>query len=293
MATRDQWIKGARPLTLPAAIAPVLLGTAIAKFEGSFRPAIALLALIVGLALQVGVNYANDFSDGIRGTDNDRVGPVRLVGQKLAEPEEVKRAAFISFTVAAAAGLVMTLITGLWLLIPIGALSIVAAWFYTGGKRPYGYSGFGELFVFVFFGLVAVIGTTYAQTGILSWIAIFIGISCGALSSAILIANNLRDIETDAVSGKKTLAVKLGDAKTRELYRLMIVIAFAMPIIVWFQETGPMYAYVGLFAIISARYPLHIVRTDAKGNELIAVIEFTGRLLLIFAVISSIAIWFS
>jgi len=293
MATREQWIQGARPLTLPAVIAPVLLGTAIAKFEGSFRPFIALLALVIGLALQVGVNYANDYSDGIRGTDNDRVGPVRLVGQKLAQPDEVKRAAFISFFVAALAGLGMTLLSGLWILIPVGALAILAAWFYTGGKNPYGYAGFGELFVFIFFGLVAVVGTTYAQTGIISWIAILAGVSCGALSSAVLITNNLRDLETDAANGKRTLAVKLGDAKTREFYRFAIVVAFAMPIIQYLQETGPMYAYVGLFAIISARYPLHIIRTEAKGNELIPALEYTVRLLIIFAVISSISIWFS
>jgi 1,4-dihydroxy-2-naphthoate octaprenyltransferase len=173
MATREQWIEGARPLTLPAAVAPVLLGSAIAKFEGSFNPIIAILALIVSLALQVGVNYANDYSDGIRGTDANRVGPVRLVGQELASPTEVQRAAFISFGLAAVAGLGISVISDLWILIPVGLLSILAAWFYTGGKNPYGYAGFGELFVFVFFGLVAVVGTTFAQTGFISWVAVF------------------------------------------------------------------------------------------------------------------------
>lgn len=293
MATRDQWIQGARPLTLPAAISPVLLGTAIARFEGSFKPAIALLALIVALALQVAVNYANDYSDGIRGTDEVRVGPTRLVGQGLAKAEQVRQAAFISFGVAALAGLGMTLLSGLWILIPIGLAAIVAAWFYTGGNNPYGYAGFGELFVFIFFGLVAVVGTTGAQTGTLSWIAICAGISCGALSSAILVANNLRDIPTDTKSGKRTLAVRLGDAKTRELYRALIVLAFAMPIIESFFPSGPINAYVGLFAILSARYPLHLIRTGASGTELIPVLTFTGRLLLIFSLISSISIWFS
>lgn len=293
MATREQWIQGARPLTLPAAFAPVMLGTAIAKWQGSFNPGIALLCLLVAVALQVGVNYSNDYSDGIRGTDEVRVGPVRLVGQKLAQPDEVKRAAYICFSVAAVAGLAITLVSGLWIFIPVGLAAIVAAWFYTGGKNPYGYAGFGELFVFVFFGLVAVVGTTSAQTGTLSWVAICAGISCGALSSAILIANNLRDIETDKANGKNTLAVRLGDLKTRELYKAAIVLAFLMPVIESFQPTGPIHAYVGLFAILSVRYPLHLVRNGATGGELITVLQFTARLLLIFAMISSIAIWFS
>ncbi len=293
MATREQWIEGARPLTLPAAVAPVLLGSAIAKYEGSFNPIIAILALVVSLALQVGVNYANDYSDGIRGTDANRVGPVRLVGQELASPTEVQRAAFISFGLAAVAGLGISAISDLWILIPVGLLSILAAWFYTGGKNPYGYAGFGELFVFVFFGLVAVVGTTFAQTGFISWVAVLGGISCGALSSAILIANNLRDIPTDTLTGKRTLAVKLGDQRTRELYRFAIVVAFVMPIIESFQPSVPVNAYVGLFAILSARYPLHLIRSGVTGPELIPVLMFTGRLLLIFSVISSIAIWFS
>lgn len=293
MATREQWIQGARPLTLPAAIAPVLLGSAIAKFEGSFKPGIALLAMVVALALQVGVNYANDYSDGVRGTDEFRVGPVRLVGQGLAPADQVKRAAFLSFGVAAAAGFGITLLSGIWLFIAVGLLAILAAWFYTGGKNPYGYNGFGELFVFVFFGLVAVVGTTGAQTGTISWVAILAGVSCGAFSTAILIANNLRDIETDTLNNKRTLAVRLGDQKTRELYKAMIVLAFLMPVIESFQTSGPMYAYVGLFAILSARYPLHLIQTGATGTELIPVLTFTGRLLLIFSVISSIAISFS
>lgn len=293
MATREQWIQGARPLTMPAAISPVLLGTAIAKYEGGLNLFIALLALVVGVSLQVGVNYANDYSDGIRGTDEVRLGPVRLVGQGLAKPDEVKRAAFIAFGISAIAGLAMTLLSGLWILIPVGLAAIVAAWFYTGGKNPYGYAGFGELFVFIFFGLVAVVGTTSAQTGELSWVSILAGVSCGALSSAILVANNLRDIPTDTESGKKTLAVRLGDKKTREVYRALIVVAFAMPIIESFQTTGPVYAYVGLFAILSARYPLHLIQTGATGPDLVPVLVFTGRLLLIFSVISSIAIWFS
>lgn len=293
MATREQWIQGARPLTLPAAISPVLIGTAIAKYEGGLDLIIAFCALIVALGLQVGVNYANDYSDGIRGTDDDRVGPIRLVGQGLVPAHQVKNAAFLSFAIAAAAGLIMVALSGLWVLLPIGIAAVGAAWFYTGGKNPYGYLGFGELFVFIFFGLVAVMGTTSAQTGSFSLTSLLYGISCGAFSAAILVANNLRDIETDSQSGKKTLAVRLGDRWTRELYKAFIAIAFFMPVISTFRGDGPMYAYVSLFAILSARYPLHLIQTGKTGYELIPVLTFTGRLLLVFAVISSISISFS
>jgi 1,4-dihydroxy-2-naphthoate octaprenyltransferase len=293
MATREQWLAGARPRTLPAAIAPVLVGTSIAEFEGSFRPAIALLALVVSLGLQVGVNYANDYSDGIRGTDDDRVGPLRLVGQKLATPVQVKRAAIISFLVSALAGLAMVLLSQVWILIPIGLAAIVSAWFYTGGSKPYGYAGYGELFVFVFFGLVAVAGTSASQTGQVTPLGLLGGVACGALSTAILVANNLRDIPTDKLAGKLTLAVRLGDAKTRELFRLCIVIGFAMPLAMNFLANGPASAFIGLFAILSARRPLQIVRSGATGMELIPVLSDTARLLLLFAGFISVSIWLS
>jgi len=293
MATRNQWIDGARPRTLPAAVAPVLVGTSIAEFEGSFRPLIALLALVVSLALQVGVNYANDYSDGIRGTDENRVGPVRLVGQKLATPNEVRRAAVIAFGISALAGLGMVLLSQVWLLIPIGLAAIAAAWFYTGGAKPYGYAGYGELFVFVFFGLVAVAGTSASQTGQISALALIGGVACGALSAAILVANNLRDIPTDELTGKQTLAVRLGDAKTRELYRACIVIGFFMPLAMNFVQTGPESAFIGLFAILSARRPLQAVRNGATGPDLIPVLGDTARLLLLFAGMLSVAIWLS
>lgn len=293
MATRTQWIDGARPRTLPAAVAPVLVGTSIAEFEGSFRPLIALLALVVSLALQVGVNYANDYSDGIRGTDENRVGPVRLVGQKLATPQEVKRAAIIAFAISALAGLGMVLLSQVWLLIPIGIAAIAAAWFYTGGSKPYGYAGYGELFVFVFFGLVAVAGTTASQTGQVSVLSLLGGVACGALSTAILVANNLRDIPTDQLSGKRTLAVRLGDAKTRELYRACVLIGFVMPLAMNFPETGPESAFIGLFAILSARRPLQVVRSGATGPDLIPVLADTARMLLLFSGMLSVAIWLS
>jgi 1,4-dihydroxy-2-naphthoate octaprenyltransferase len=293
MATRNQWIDGARPRTLPAAVAPVLVGTSIAEFEGSFRPVIALLALVVSLALQIGVNYANDYSDGIRGTDENRVGPVRLVGQKLATPQEVRRAAVIAFGVSALAGLGMVLLSQVWLLIPIGTAAIAAAWFYTGGSKPYGYAGYGELFVFVFFGLVAVAGTSASQTGQVTVLALLGGVACGALSTAILVANNLRDIPTDALTGKRTLAVRLGDSKTRELYRACIVVGFFMPLAMNFAETGPESAFIGLFAILSARRPLQAVHSGATGPDLIPVLGDTSRMLLLFAGMLSVAIWLS
>ncbi len=293
MATRNEWIDGARPRTLPAAVAPVLVGTSIAEFEGSFRPLIALLALVVSLALQIGVNYANDYSDGIRGTDENRVGPVRLVGQKLATPEEVKRAAIIAFGVSALAGLGMVLLSQVWLLIPIGLAAIASAWFYTGGSKPYGYAGYGELFVFVFFGLVAVAATSASQTGQVTILALLGGVACGAFSTAILVANNLRDIPTDRLTGKRTLAVRLGDAKTRELYRACILLGFFMPLAMNFSETGPESAFIGLFAILSARRPLQAVRSGATGPDLIPVLADTARMLLLFSGMLSVAIWLS
>jgi 1,4-dihydroxy-2-naphthoate octaprenyltransferase len=293
MATRNQWIDGARPRTLPAAVAPVLVGTSIAEFEGSFRPVIALLALVVSLALQIGVNYANDYSDGIRGTDEDRVGPVRLVGQKLATPNEVRNAAVIAFGCSALAGLGMVLLSHVWILVPIGIAAIAAAWFYTGGSKPYGYAGYGELFVFVFFGLVAVAGTSASQTGQVTVLALLGGVACGAFSTAILVANNLRDIPTDKLTGKRTLAVRLGDAKTRELYRACILVGFFMPLAMNFSETGPESAFIGLFAILSARRPLQAVRNGATGPDLIPVLGDTARVLLLFSGMLSVAIWLS
>ena len=204
MTTSRQWIAGARPRTLPAALAPVLVGTAVAMWDGGAVWGRALLALVVALALQVGVNYANDYSDGIRGTDAQRVGPVRLVGQGLAEPSSVKRAALLSFAVAGVAGLALVMVSGLWWLLLVGAAAIVAAWTYTGGPRPYGYAGLGEVFVFVFFGLVAVGGTAAVQVGFVSALAWVCGVAIGALSCAILVVNNLRDIPGDTVAGKRT-----------------------------------------------------------------------------------------
>ncbi len=295
MTSAQQWIGGARPRTLPAAFAPVLVGTAVAAWDAEPLWDRALLALLVALALQVGVNYANDYSDGIRGTDHARVGPVRLVGQGLAEPPAVKRAALLSFGVAGAAGLVLVLLSGLWWLLAVGAAAIVAAWTYTGGPRPYGYAGLGEVFVFIFFGLVAVGGTAAVQVGSVSSLAWLCGVGVGALSCAILVVNNLRDIPGDTTAGKRTLAVRLGDARTRGLYEALIWGALVIPAVIGAAgATGlldwPVAALVGLGAIPVALAPLRDVRAGALGPALVPVLGGTGRLLLGYGVLLSAGI---
>ncbi|MCU0266007.1 MAG: 1,4-dihydroxy-2-naphthoate polyprenyltransferase, partial [Actinomycetia bacterium] len=230
MTTVAQWVHGARPRTLPAAVAPVAVGTGAAAAGGGAVWWKALLALTVALALQVGANYANDYSDGIRGTDAERVGPIRLVGTGTATPAAVRAAAVVAFAVAAAAGLVLAATSGWWLVL-VGAAAIVAAWLYTGGPRPYGYAGLGEAFVFVFFGLVAVVGTTYVQIGRITALAVAAAVPMGLLACAVLVVNNLRDIPTDDAAGKRTLAVRLGDAATRRLFVLLVLVPFAVPVL--------------------------------------------------------------
>ena len=255
MATPAQWLAGARPRTLPAAISPVLAGTGVAAYVDDAVWWKALLALVVSLALQVAVNYANDYSDGIRGTDADRVGPMRLVGSGVASPGSVKRAAFLAFGVAGVAGLVLAASTAWWL-VAVGLVSVLAAWFYTGGSRPYGYLGLGEVMVFVFFGLVAVIGTTYVQTETFeaeSFLpAVYAAVGVGALACAILVVNNLRDIPTDTVAGKRTLAVVLGADRTRALYVLLVLAAAVACVAVAASTTW--WALLGL-GFLAARRP--------------------------------------
>lgn len=295
MTTPAQWLAGARPRTLPAALAPVLVGTAVAMWDGGALWGRALLALVVALALQVGVNYANDYSDGVRGTDAQRVGPVRLVGQGLAAPGAVKRAALLSFGVAAVAGLALVVLSGLWWLLLVGAAAIVAAWTYTGGPRPYGYAGLGEVFVFVFFGLVAVCGTAVVQVGYVSGLALACGVGVGALSCAILVVNNLRDIPGDTAAGKNTLAVRLGDKRTRTLYAALVGVALAVPAILGIAgsiapTTWPATGILGLGALALAVQPLHAVRTGAAGPALVPVLGATGRLMLGYGVLLSLGI---
>ena len=281
MTTTAQWIEGARPKTLPAALSPVLVGTGAAIADGGARPVRALLALLVALSLQVGVNYANDYSDGIRGTDAERVGPLRLTGSGTTAPKLVLRAALIAFGVAAVAGLVLALQTSLLLLL-VGVLALTAAWGYTGGKNPYGYRGLGEVSVFVFFGLVAVMGTTYVQREDLTLLALAGGIASGALACAILVTNNLRDIPTDTETGKQTLAVRLGAARTRDLYTGLLVVPFAVAVLVAVTYPGSLLA---LLAVPLAVPPLQQVRSGAVGRDLVAVLQATGKLQLAYGVL--------
>jgi 1,4-dihydroxy-2-naphthoate polyprenyltransferase len=280
VATPADWLAGARPRTLPAAVAPVLAGTGVASYLGGAVWWKALLALVVSLALQVGVNYANDYSDGIRGTDDERVGPMRLVGSGAAKPRSVKLAAFAAFVVAGVAGLGLAATTAWWL-VAVGALAILAAWFYTGGSRPYGYLGLGEAMVFVFFGLVAVVGTTYVQTGSFDWPALYAGVGIGALACALLVVNNLRDIPTDRAVGKRTLAVVLGPDRTRGLYALLTLAAGAAVVAVAVATTW--WALLGLLFLGRMLGALRIVLSGAAGPALIPVLQQTGVAQLVWA----------
>ncbi len=290
MATAAQWFEGARPRTLPAAFAPVIAGTAVALFErgGTINLTRALLALIVALALQVGVNYSNDYSDGIRGTDEQRVGPVRLVGQKLADPPAVKRAAILSFTIAALAGITLTLITGAWWLLLVGAAAIAAAWLYTGGPSPYGYAGLGEVFVFLFFGVVATMGSAFVQTENLTVLAAVTSVGIGALSCAILVTNNLRDIPGDTVSGKNTLAVRIGDQATRRFYCILLAVALIVVALVAAMSTW--WALLALLVVALMAAPVKIVLSGAKGRALIPVLAGTGRVLLAYSIVLAVGL---
>jgi 1,4-dihydroxy-2-naphthoate octaprenyltransferase len=278
---------GARPRTLPAAVAPVLVGTAAAAGVGPFIAWRAVAALVVALALQVGVNYANDYQDGVRGTDKVRVGPTRLVAAGLASPTAVRNAAILSFAVAGVAGIILAAVVQPWLIV-VGVACIAAAWGYTGGPRPYGYAGLGELFVFVFFGVVAVTGSAYVQSGHLSGLALFASVPVGLLATALLVVNNLRDRAGDADAGKHTLAVRLGDGGTRRLYGALIVGAFASLAGLSAATAWVLLAFV---AVPFALRPLRRVGGGAVGPELIAVLGETGRLQLVFAAALSTGLW--
>jgi 1,4-dihydroxy-2-naphthoate polyprenyltransferase len=273
MATPAQWVEGARPRTLPAAVSPVLAGTGIAVDADSFVWWKALLALVVALALQVAVNYANDYSDGIRGTDADRVGPLRLVGSGAAAAGLVKRAAILCFGVAGVAGLALAATTSWWLLV-VGGVAMVAAWFYTGGAAPYGYRAMGEVSVFLFFGLVAVVGTSYVQTESLTAGSWWAGGGVGSLACAILVANNLRDIPSDTVVGKRTLAVVIGDRGSRILYGALLVAAAGA--LLGVGATVTWWALLGLAAVPLALRALTVVSRGTTGPALIPVLRDTG-----------------
>ena len=278
------WIQGARPRTLPAAVAPVIVATVLAGKE--WKPLQALLALIVSLALQIAVNYSNDYSDGIRGTDDDRVGPIRLVASGLASANSVKRAAQLSFLVACIAGLVLASISAWWVIL-IGIASVLAAWGYTGGHTPYGYRGFGELSVFTFFGVVATVGTYYVQTLQVTAAAFAASIPMGALSCALLAINNIRDIPGDEVVGKKTLAVKLGDRNARRFFVALLICAYIFPIF-----TGHTLALLTLATAPAAYAIAREVLAGASGKDLIPLLGRTGQLQLHFGLTFALALSF-
>lgn len=279
----NDWVAGARPRTLPAAIVPVLVGTACARgvipiiwwrFAG---------AMVVSLALQIATNFANDYSDGVRGTDAERVGPVRLVASGLASASAVKRAALASFAMAAVAGGALALAVGPELLV-VGVASILAGWFYTGGPKPYGYYGFGEVFVFVFFGIVATAGSTYVQTERITGLSLAASVPVGLLACALLVVNNLRDIPTDSVAGKKTLAVRLGDARTRLMYVSMLAVAVVVAVACGVARPP---ALIAVAVVVFTVSPIRAVRSGAVGRELIAVLVDTARVQLVFGALFS------
>ncbi|HEY2262153.1 MAG TPA: 1,4-dihydroxy-2-naphthoate polyprenyltransferase [Streptosporangiaceae bacterium] len=286
MAEAREWLAGTRPRTLPAAVVPVLIGSGVALGYDRFSWWRALLALVVALALQVGVNYANDYSDGVRGSDERRVGPVRLVAAGLAPPKQVLAAALTFFFVAGVAGLALAAVTSWWLL-AVGAACIAAAWFYTGGPKPYGYNGLGEIFVFLCFGVVAVAGTAYVQMKELSWLGLAASVPAGLLACALLMVNNLRDIRTDTVAGKRTLAVMLGDARSRLAYVLTLLVPFGVAALLAFYRPLTL---IALLALPLARPPVRAVRAGASGPALIKALGQTGRLQLAFGIVFTIGL---
>ena len=286
MADPREWLAGTRPRTLPAAVVPVLIGSGVALGYGRFSWWRALLALVVALALQVGVNFANDYSDGIRGSDERRVGPVRLVAAGLATPRHVLLAALGCFLAAGVAGLALAAVTSWWL-VAVGAACVAAAWFYTGGPKPYGYHGLGEVFVFLCFGVVAVAGTAYVQMQALSWLGLAASVPAGLLACALLMVNNLRDIGTDTVAGKRTLAVMLGDARSRAGYVLTLLVPFGIAALLAFFRP---YTLLTVLTLPLARLPVRSVRAGASGPALIRALGQTGRLQLAFGIAFTIGL---
>lgn len=282
------WVTGARVRTLPLAVAPVLLGSATAATIDRFNLLLSFLALLVALCLQIAVNYANDYSDGIRGTDEHRVGPKRLTGGGLARPAAVKRAALIFFGLAALSGIAIVLITQQWWLVLIGAIAIVAAWFYTGGKQPYGYHGMGELAVFIFFGLIATIGTNYIQTLIIDPLAVLLGGTFGLYASAVLMVNNIRDIETDASAGKRTLAVIIGYGASKFLFLVMIWLPVAVNFLLVLFYPATILGFLNLLLVM----PITLIITKGRNaRDLITALKLTSFAGLGFSALVSLGIY--
>jgi 1,4-dihydroxy-2-naphthoate octaprenyltransferase len=286
VAAPSEWLGAARPRTLPAALAPVMVGTGVAYGTGVVSAWRAVLCAVVALSIQIGTNYANDYSDGVRGTDEFRVGPNRLTAAKLATPGAVKRAAIAGFVVAAFAGAALALSRSPWLLL-IGVACIAAGWFYTGGSHPYGYVGLGEVAVFIFFGLVAVCGTVYGASGHLPALAYGTAVPIGLIAVSLLVVNNLRDIPTDSETGKKTLAVRLGATRTRHLYVGCLVVAFAsVPLLAVVRPA----ALLALLALPGATGPVKIVLGRAEGRELVRALVLTAKLQLFFGVLLAVGV---
>lgn len=285
------WIQGARPKTLPAAIAPVVVGAACAQLESSTQNnwLNAVFALVVSLALQVAVNYANDYSDGIRGTDKNRVGPLRLVGSGAKKPADVKKATFLAFGVAAVFGFVLATTTTWWLLL-VGVFCFLAGWFYTGGKHPYGYLGFGEVFVFIFFGVVATMGTTFVINEQLTLVSFLASVVVGCLACALLAVNNLRDIAGDQISNKKTLAVRIGESGARKFYISLFIVAGFAVILIALSYSAGLIAMLGLAVAVK---PIKRVYAGATGADLIDVLVMTGRVQILVAISLSVGLLIS
>ncbi|MEV6831525.1 1,4-dihydroxy-2-naphthoate polyprenyltransferase [Amycolatopsis sp. NPDC051102] len=288
MASLSEWIEGARPRTLPNAVAPVVAGVGAAIALDAFSWWRSVLALLVSLSLIVGVNYANDYSDGIRGTDENRVGPLRLVGSKVAAPKAVLTAALVALGLAGVLGLVLVAVSGHWWLLAMGALCILGAWFYTGGKKPYGYYGFGEIAVFVFFGLAGVLGTVYVQADRVSWPALACAIAVGCFSTAVLTANNLRDIPTDVEAGKRTLATRLGDQGTRRLYLALIAVPYVLTVVL--QFTTDSLISVTLISAALLVHSVNAILRDATGRDLVPALRDTGLAMLAWALLAAYAL---
>ena len=287
MASITDWVTGARVRTLPLAFSPVILGSAIAYSIDGFDPLIALLALLVAVFLQLGVNFSNDYSDGVRGTDEFRVGPQRLTGSGAVEPRKVLQVALVFFALAALSGLVIVVLTAQWWLLLIGALAILAAWYYTGGKDPYGYAGLGELSVFIFFGPVATLGTSFAQTLVFQPDAVMAGIGLGSIAAAVLVTNNIRDIETDRQAGKRTLAVFMGSKASKSLYLFLIWVPMIITLPYVLAYPATILSWLVLLLVI----PLSLLVPTAKGpKELILALKLTSYASVAWAVTLAIGI---